>query len=325
MATTSAPAPAAQPPTPASAPSLFDRLVLNPVVLKELRGRMRGARAFIVLTVYLVLMSGFVLLLYNLYSAASTTPYNASSRGLVGKVVFFGVVGIELLLVSFIAPAFTVGALSGERERQTFDLLRTTLLSARSLVLGKLGSSLSFVMLLLFAAVPLQSMAFLLGGVAIEEVLVANLLLAVTAWMFCSAGVFFSSLMRRTLGATVLTYAFVLLCVLALPLLMVPVFLFGSFLSFGSGLTVWTQAFLLYAFWVLVMTNPLATVIASEVVLVNYQSLWSFSLPLTDPNTGATLLNAPLISPWLPYTLLATIVGALLVSAAIYNVSRRER
>ncbi len=321
MATTPAPAS----PPPASTPALFDRLVVNPVVLKELRGRMRGARAFIVLTVYLVLMSGFVLLLYNLYSAASTTPYNAAARGLVGKVVFFGVVGIELLLVSFIAPAFTVGALSGERERQTFDLLRTTLLSDRALVLGKLGSSLSFVMLLLFAAVPLQSMTFLLGGVAIEEVLVANLLLAVTAWMFCAAGVYFSSMMRRTLGATVLTYAFVLLCVLALPLLMVPIILFGSFLSFGSGLEVWTQALLLYAFWVLVMTNPLATVIASEVVLVNYQSLFYFTLPLTNPYNNATVINAPLISPWLPYSLLALIMGALLVLGAIVNVSRRER
>ena len=28
----------------------------NPVMLKELRGRMRGARAFVVLTVYLLLM-----------------------------------------------------------------------------------------------------------------------------------------------------------------------------------------------------------------------------------------------------------------------------
>jgi ABC-type transport system involved in multi-copper enzyme maturation permease subunit len=235
------------------------------------------------------------------------------------------VVGIELLLVSFIAPAFTVGALSGERERQTFDLLRTTLLSARSLVLGKLGSSLSFVMLLLFAAVPLQSMAFLLGGVTIEEVLVANLLLAVTAWMFCSAGVLFSSMMRRTLGATVLTYAFVILCVLALPLLMVPVALFGPFLSAGSGMAVGVQAILLYSFWVLMMMNPLAAIIASEVILVNYQSLFYFTLPLNDPNTGVTVLNAPVISPWLPYSLVALTVGTLLVLGAIVQVSRRER
>lgn len=33
------------------------RLILrNPVVLKELRGRMRGARAFVVLTIYLSLV-----------------------------------------------------------------------------------------------------------------------------------------------------------------------------------------------------------------------------------------------------------------------------
>ena len=36
----------------------------NPVVLKELRGRMRGARAFVVLTVYLVLLGAFSSLVY---------------------------------------------------------------------------------------------------------------------------------------------------------------------------------------------------------------------------------------------------------------------
>src|SRR2546421_3816804 len=94
------------------------RFIRNPVVIKELRGRMRGMRAFVVMTVYLALMSGFVTLLYVLYSS-SQNYYGYASGGQIGRVLFVGIVGTELFLVTFIAPTFTAGAISGERERQT--------------------------------------------------------------------------------------------------------------------------------------------------------------------------------------------------------------
>ena len=115
---------------------------VNPVMLKELRGRMRGIRAFIVLTIYLGLMSGFTALLYLILIAQNQASGSASA-GQIGRVLFVGLVGIELMLIIFIAPAFTAGAITGERERQTYDLLQTTLLASPSFVIGKLESALS--------------------------------------------------------------------------------------------------------------------------------------------------------------------------------------
>ncbi|MBK8024641.1 MAG: hypothetical protein IPK19_25260 [Chloroflexi bacterium] len=63
-------------------------------------------------------------------------------------MLFFGIVGIELILILFIAPAFTAGAITGERERQTYDLLQTTLLSKATFVIGKLESALGYIVLL---------------------------------------------------------------------------------------------------------------------------------------------------------------------------------
>ena len=80
--------------------TLRERLTSNPVVLKELRGRMRGNRAFIVLTVHLGLISLFTILLYLAYTASTTNVYGPSSQ-IAGKVVFAGVVGIELFIVCF--------------------------------------------------------------------------------------------------------------------------------------------------------------------------------------------------------------------------------
>ncbi len=95
------------------------RLVSNPVVLKELRGRMRGARAFTVLSVYLTLLGAFSSLIYVAVSESSMNVSGQVVVGEIGRTLFGGVVAIEMLLVAFIAPAFTAGAISGEREHQT--------------------------------------------------------------------------------------------------------------------------------------------------------------------------------------------------------------
>lgn len=303
--------------------TLREWLTRNPVALKELRGRMRGARAFVVLTVYLLVMSAFITLLYAVYLSSNTSIYSRPDRMLLGKFVFGSVVGIETLLVCFIAPAFTVGAVSGERERQTYDLLRTTLLSERALVWGKLISALAYILLLLVAALPLQSLAFLLGGVAPEEVLIAALLLLATAFLFSAAGVFFSSLMRRTLGATILTYAFVLLTTLGLPILLFPIALLGPVFSLNAP-PVLVQLALLYAFGLLVAANPVATMIATELILVNNQTLFYFTTTVYNPATSATI-TVPLFSPWLPFTLFAFLLGAVFITFAMLNVRRVEQ
>jgi ABC-2 type transport system permease protein len=310
--------------------SLHAWLTQNPVILKELRGRMRGARAFTTLIIFLLLMGGFVSLLYALYVNSSSGYYSGYSAGpdrqVLGKFVFASVVGTELLLMCFICPAFTVGAISGERERQTMDLLRTTLLRARTLVVGKLASALAFAALLLVAALPLQSLAFLLGGVAPEEVVVANLLLITTAFVYSAAGVYCSTIMRRTLGATILTYGLVLLDTLGLPIALMPVAALSTGLSYGvyqGTPPLWVQGVLLYTAGLLISTNPLATAVATEAILVSNQTLFYFSAPLSGA-AGHTFI-APLVSPWLPWTLFSLLLGVLLVMLSVSAIRRGER
>jgi len=320
MSTLTTQPPAGPAPAPARrGPRRRGLFASNPVVIKELRGRMRGPRAFIVLTVYLLLMSTFVTLLYVVYVASTNNVYSGTNAQLIGKFVFGAVVGIELLLVCFIAPAFTAGAISGERERQTYDLLRTTLLPARSLVLGKLASALSYILLLLVAAFPLQSLAFLLGGVAPEEVLIATGLLVATAFLFGASGIFFSSLMRRTLGSTVLTYAFALMATLGLPLILVALVPLGSLFFNNTPPGPAAETVLFYAFGVLVAINPIATAVATEFLLINQQSAFYFTVPLSN---GATL---PFISPWLPFMIFCFVMGCIMTIISILAVRRAER
>ncbi len=193
---------------------------INPVMLKELRGRMRGMRAFIVLTVYLALMGTFTALLYVIYISGRIQTTGSSVVGEIGRVLFIGLVGVELLLIVFIAPAFTAGAITGERERRTYDLLRTTLLASPSFVIGKLETALAYILLLLFSAIPLQSMAFLFGGVTEMELVLAFIILTVTTITLGTLGIFFSAITPRTLSASIRSYVVALAVIFGIPILL---------------------------------------------------------------------------------------------------------
>src|SRR5690242_19668103 len=212
---------------------LFNFILDNPVIMKELKGRMRDRRTFILLTAYLALIGLFVGVIYLfMYDTLAYTRFEPGFRQAMGKAVFGTVIMIELLLISFIGPGLTAGSITSEREHRTYDLLKTTLITPRELVFGKLGAAVIYLLLLIFTTLPLQSLAFILGGVGLGETLVSGLMLVVTAVFFCSLGLFFSSLLKRTLAATITSYASILLSVLAVVLF---VFMIGMFESFLYG------------------------------------------------------------------------------------------
>jgi len=226
------------------------RREFNPLLIKELRGHMRGARAFAVLTVYLLLLSCFTSIIYYAYSADSSVPGGGPQMAYLGQAIFATVVLLEIFTVTAVTPAFTAGAISGERERKTYELLRTTLLPARKVISGKLTAALTYTLLLILAAVPLQSLAFVLGGVVVEELALALVILLVTAIAFAAIGLFFSSLVRTTRASTSLSYVTAFLTTIGLPvvLLIAAVALGPSVSGLGGPARSWVvEAILTYA------------------------------------------------------------------------------
>ena len=197
---------------------------INPVLARELRQRMRGPRAAVVITLYLLILS---LIVWTVYESATRVqvafdgPQIEQIAGL-GRSVFQTLVFCVLLLVCFIVPGQSAGAIAGERERQTLVPVQVTLLRSRSILVGKLLASLAFVLLLVVATLPLVGIAFLLGGVEIIEVLKTTAMLVVIATVLAATSMFCSTITRRTQAATVLSYGVVLALVL------------GSFMLFAA-------------------------------------------------------------------------------------------
>lgn len=294
---------------------------VNPVMLKELRGRMRGMRAFAVITVYLGLMSGFAGLIYLVYASINRTSGSAAA-GEIGRVLFLGIVGIELLLIIFIAPAFTAGAITGERERQTYDLLKTTLLSTPSFVIGKLESALGYILLLLLAAIPLQSIAFLFGGVSEMEVALSFIILTVTAVALGTVGIYFSAAMARTLNASVRAYSAILVIMFIAPVVLGAVLNLINELFFarqGLLLSPALEAVFRYLDLFLTSINPIATGLTSQQLLINQDVLGFY--PYTLRSNGSTI---PMVSPWITFGILYLAVSAVLIVLTIRNTRETE-
>jgi ABC-2 type transport system permease protein len=187
------------------------------IMVKELRSRMRGRRAFIVLTVYLAILA---LITYGVYVIVAPNARGmvgggfggggfggqANASALIGQSIFTLLSIFQLILICFIAPAFTAGQISLEREKQTLDLLITTPMRPAAIVIGKLAAALAFVVLMIVAAIPITAIVLMYGGASVDDIVRQQLVLLATALVLGAIGLFFSALLKRTQAATVLTY-----------------------------------------------------------------------------------------------------------------------
>ncbi len=188
------------------------RPAMNPIIVKELRTRMRGVRPYAILTIFLVLLAAAGYGIYQIMLQQSRFGGTLLSAQ-VGQALFRGLAFVELMLVVFLAPSMTSGAISGEREQLTYDMLIATPLRPAQLLWGKLVAALSYLFLLIFAAIPVFSVVLVFGGVELAALLKALSLLLIATVFFGSIGLFCSTLMQRTARATTVAYTLVLLLI----------------------------------------------------------------------------------------------------------------
>ena len=186
------------------------RVRFNPIMVKELRSRMRGARAFIILTGVLLLLAGVSYMFYRIM--LEITRYSNQPVGpQIGYTLLVVLAVVEMLIVCFITPATTSGAISGEKEKLTYEMLLTTPLRPSSILWGKLLSALAYVFLLLLASIPMASLVFVYGGVTLADMVKALVILVATAITLGVIGITLSAWLKRTVPATVVSYLLVLL------------------------------------------------------------------------------------------------------------------
>lgn len=176
---------------------------LNPVLIKEIKLRFRSFKGFLGLLFYLlalaIVMIGFIFLETRNSPMGLFRPEQSRSMFMVMSY-------IQLLLIMFITPGLTAGVISGEREKQTLNILLTTNQSSASIILGKLVSSVAYLLLMIFASLPIYSIVFLFGGISPAQVLTILGFYIFTILAYGSIGILLSTLIRKTIIAMVSTY-----------------------------------------------------------------------------------------------------------------------
>jgi ABC-type transport system involved in multi-copper enzyme maturation permease subunit len=176
---------------------------ISAIWIREVRGRMRGKRPFVFLTVYLTVLAG---LLWIGLRSATDFPLTGLQSISVGRGIFAAIVLIETLVVLILAPAYTAASISQEREKGTFDLLAVTPISSLAIVLGKLVSAMLFLAVIIGASIPLASMAFLFGGMGPEHLVMAYIVIGAVGIGAGAIGVACSAVFRRSQAATVAAF-----------------------------------------------------------------------------------------------------------------------
>jgi len=184
----------------------------NPVIGRELRVRVRFARAYWLQALYLLFLILIVGIAYagTLGTQIAMDPYRAQQYLQQFYWVIFGTL---TSLIVLIAPGLTASAITLERERRTLDLLLATPLTARELLTGKLVGSFAFMVLLLALTLPASAVCVLLGGATFGEMLESYLMLALSGLTLSAVALFTSAYSRSSMWAVFGGY---LLCFLYL-------------------------------------------------------------------------------------------------------------
>ena len=179
--------------------------MINPIIKREVQTSLRTWKLFfsIFLYVAMLLLVTWIFLDMQLSQAVYGGFSPASVRYLYGILA-----GVQMVFVYLAVPSLTAGSISGEREKQTLDILLTTKMRPFSIVFGKLAAGVGLVFLMLLSALPVYAALYYFGGIPIGYLLGATGFAIVSAIFVGAISVFFSCLYQRTMIAMLLTYLF---------------------------------------------------------------------------------------------------------------------
>lgn len=210
------------------------RVQLNPIVKKDLQVTARSMRFSWGLFAYeAVVALAFLLGLSSIQS--SVDGYYGDGNIYQELINLFPVLAIaQVCIVSLIVPVMTASSISGEKERQTFDIMMTTCMSPLSIVFGKVSSAVLRVLFYVMGSLPVMALSFVVGGLSWSVLFYFVLAVIVLSVFAGSIGILCSSLCRRSISAVILTFVmyFVLNILTFCPLF---VYLFGSWEEESMG------------------------------------------------------------------------------------------
>lgn len=175
----------------------------NPIFQRELVTFLRSPRAFAYLAVYVFIPAVIMTCAWPHDSGGSVL------RGDLSRQLFALFSMAQTLLLVLLIPAALGNAMTMEKEGGTHDLLLTTPLTGRRILLGKLLSGLSYFLLLAVVSLPVLMLCYVIGGLAVDDVLGLAVLFVAQVVVFGLTSISCSAYFHKTYMSVIIAYAFV--------------------------------------------------------------------------------------------------------------------
>lgn len=181
---------------------------LNPVLQKEYMMMTRSIKMIVTVLIFNAILSIFGFAVF--YSIVNTAKYTGVVDYSSMLNLYYVMAFIEFAMVALIVPAISSGAISGEREKQTLDILLTTRMTPLKIITGKLISSIITIMLLIISSFPVLALIFAFGGVSLSQLILMAIIMIVSAGYIGSISIMYSAVLKKTSSAGVASYGTVM-------------------------------------------------------------------------------------------------------------------
>ena len=206
---------------------------LNPIVKKDVKVQARSFKMCVEVFVYEIIMA----LVFFIAMLFITSQNRYSDSNIYSQMVWlYPVLSVtQWCILGAVIPIHTSSAISGEKERQTFDIMMTTSMTPGSIIMGKVMTAVLQGMLFVIASVPVMALTFVVGGLSWSYLfwfIAVALLISIFA---ASIGIMCSSICRKSITAVIMSYGIYLFffIVTALPVYLVQ--LMTGYVSDGTS------------------------------------------------------------------------------------------
>jgi ABC-type transport system involved in multi-copper enzyme maturation permease subunit len=309
---------------------------MNPILIRHLYGSVRRKRFFWFLSLYLLGIGLLALIVIALVAAPLFVSDASLSISMLdiftgGRAIYWFSGVILILTSSLLVPINALGAFAGERENRTLDLLVTTTLKIRSIVLGKLGAALLTGAIYVLAPLPLLMTGFWLGGVTTAELGITLLFLVLAMLSGVAWALLISAFLRRTIAAVLVFYGLIFASAPVIMILTTATAGLAEAWRYRALLNVqpfWIEAMMQYGWILLAGVHPLTAAIVTEAMGFEQNSwfLLHFTVEHYTTSSGGTALGTlTLPSPWITYTIVTLIATAIMLRITTWRLERPER
>lgn len=179
---------------------------LNPIVKRDVRVQSRSMKICWGVFVYELILALVFFVAMIMIEQGNRYSTNNIYSALVWLYPVLAVT--QLIILGIVVPVRTASAISGEKERQTFDIMMTTGMTPFTVILGKVMTAIVQSMFFVVASMPVMALSFVIGGMSWSYLFWFLGVALLVSFFAASIGILCSSICKKSISAVIMSYGF---------------------------------------------------------------------------------------------------------------------